>query len=77
MLLYALCISFPVRYTDNFRFDGRRCIGDLMAHTMVWKLVYSKFDKLGSIPMLNKVSEESKQYLILNEPQEVVFARVL
>ena len=27
MLLYALFISFPVRHTANFRFDGRHCIG--------------------------------------------------
>ena len=35
ILLYALLISFPVRHTDNFRFDWRHCIGDLMAHTNV------------------------------------------
>ena len=35
MLLYALFISFPVKHTDNFRFDGRHCIGDLMANAMV------------------------------------------
>ena len=31
-------ISFPVRHTDNFRFDGRHCICDLMAHAMLRKL---------------------------------------
>ena len=35
MFLYALFISFPVRHKDNFRFDGRQCIGDLMAHAMI------------------------------------------
>ena len=38
MLLYALFISFPVRHTDNFRFDGRHCNGDLMARAMIRKL---------------------------------------
>ena len=51
MLLYVLFISFPVRHTDNFRFDGRHCIGDLMAFTMVWKFLYSKCDRLGFIHM--------------------------
>ena len=45
MLLYALFLSFPVRHTDNFRFDGRHCIGDLMAHAMIRKLLYSQFDR--------------------------------
>ena len=47
MLLYALFISFPVRHTDNFdgRFDGRHCIGDQMAHDMIWKLLYSECDR--------------------------------
>ena len=35
MSLYALFISFPVRHTVNFRFDGRHCIGDLIAHTII------------------------------------------
>ena len=30
-----------------------------MAHTMVWKLLYSEYDRYGSIHMLTKVSEES------------------
>ena len=37
MLLYALLITFHVRHTDNFRFVRHHCIGDLMAHTMIWK----------------------------------------
>ena len=45
MLLYALIISFPVRHTANFRFDGRHCIGDIMANAMVRKLLYSEFDR--------------------------------
>ena len=45
MLLYALCISFPVRHTNNFLFDGRHCIGDLKAHAMIRKLLYSEFDR--------------------------------
>ena len=45
MLLYALFISFPVRHTDNVRFDGRHCIGDLMARAMIRKLLYSEFDR--------------------------------
>ena len=45
MLLYALFISFPVRHTVNFRFDGRHCIGDLMANVMVGKLLFSEFDR--------------------------------
>ena len=51
MFLYALFISFPVRHTANFRFDGRHCIGDLMANAMVRKLLYSEFDREGSIGM--------------------------
>ena len=31
--------------TDNFRFDGRHCIGDPMAHVMIRKLLYSEFDR--------------------------------
>ena len=45
MLLYALFISFPIRHTANFRFDGRHCIGDLMASAMIRKLLYSEFDR--------------------------------
>ena len=45
MLLYALFISFPVRHTANFKFDGRHCIGDLMANAIVTKLSYSEFDR--------------------------------
>ena len=45
MSLYALFIQFPVRHTVNFRFDVRYCIGDLMAHTMIRKLLYSEFEK--------------------------------
>ena len=45
MLLYALFISFPVRHTANFRFDGCHCIGDLVANAMVRKLLYSAFDR--------------------------------
>ena len=45
MLLYVLFISFPVRHTANFRFDGRHCIGDLMANGMVRKFLYSEFDR--------------------------------
>ena len=45
MLLYVLFISFPVRHTGNFRFDGRHWVGDLMALTMVWKLLYSECDR--------------------------------
>ena len=45
MLLYALIISFPVRYTANFRFDGRHCIGDIMANAMVRKPLYSEYDR--------------------------------
>ena len=45
MLLYALLISFPVRHTANFRFDGRYCIGDLMTNAVVRKLLYSQFDR--------------------------------
>ena len=51
MLLTALFISLSVRHTANFRFDGRHCIGDLMADamvmadTMVRKLLYSEFDR--------------------------------
>ena len=45
MLLSALFISFPVRHTANFWFDGRDCIGDLMANAMVRKLMYSEFDR--------------------------------
>ena len=51
MLLYALFISFPVRHTDNFQFDGRHCIGDLMACSMIRKLLHSEFDRYGSIHM--------------------------
>ena len=51
MLLYAFFISFPVRHTANFRFDGRHCIGDLMANAMVRKLLYSEFERYGSIDM--------------------------
>ena len=51
MLQYALFMSFPVRHTANFRFDGRHCIGDLMAHVMVWKIVYNEKDREGSIHM--------------------------
>ena len=51
MLLYALFISFPVRHTVNFRSDGRHCIGDVMAHTIIRKVLYSKFDRKGSIQM--------------------------
>ena len=47
MLLTALFISFPVSYTANFRFDGRHCIGDLMANTMVRKLLYSEGSLFG------------------------------
>ena len=28
-------MSFPVRHTDNFGFDGRHCICNLLAHTTV------------------------------------------
>ena len=49
MSQYALFISFPVRHTVNFQFDGRHCIGDLMAHTIIRKLLYSEFDRKGSI----------------------------
>ena len=45
MLLYALFISFPARHTDNFRFEGHHCIGDLKSHAMIWKLLYSEFDR--------------------------------
>ena len=34
-----------VRHTDNFRFDERHCIGDLMARAMIRKLLYSEFDR--------------------------------
>ena len=34
-----------LRHTANFRFNGRHYIGDLMAHTMVWKLLYSEYDR--------------------------------
>ena len=51
MLLYAMFISFPVRHTDNFRFDGRHCFGDLMAHAMIGKILYSEFDREGCIHM--------------------------
>ena len=40
MLLYALFISFPVRHTNNFRFDGHHCIGDVMTRAMIRKLLY-------------------------------------
>ena len=63
MSLYALIISFPVRHTVYFLFDGRHSIGDLMAHAMIRKLLYSVFDRKGSIQMLTKVSEESIQFL--------------
>ena len=45
MLLYALFILFPVRLADNFRFDGRYCIGDLMTHAMIRNFLYSEFDR--------------------------------
>ena len=45
MLLNALFISFHVRHTANFRFDGRHCIGDLKANGMVRKVLYSEFDR--------------------------------
>ena len=43
--MYALFISFPVRHKSNFRFDGRHCIGDLMANAMVRNILYSEFDR--------------------------------
>ena len=50
MLQHALFISFPVRHTDNFRFDGRHCIGVLIIkHIMIRKLLYSEFDRKVSI----------------------------
>ena len=45
MLLYALFILFPVIHMANFRFDGRHCIGDLMANAMVREFLYSEFDR--------------------------------
>ena len=45
VILYALFISFPVRHTNNFRFYGRHCFGDLMTHAMIRKLLYSEFDR--------------------------------
>ena len=46
LIYYTHCLfHFPVRHTANFRFDGRHCIGDLMVHTMVWKLLYSEYDR--------------------------------
>ena len=45
MLQYALFISFPVKHTAKFRFDGRHGIGDLMANAMVRTLLYSEFDR--------------------------------
>ena len=42
MLLYALFISFPVRHTNNFRFDLRHCIGDLMTHAMIRNFLHSE-----------------------------------
>ena len=51
MSLYAVFISFPVRHTVNFLFDGRHCIGDLKAHPIIRKLLYSDFDRKGSIQM--------------------------
>ena len=40
-----LFILFPVRHTENFRFDGRHFIDDLLALTMVWKFLYSECDR--------------------------------
>ena len=51
MSLYDLCISFPVRHTNYFLLDGRHCIGDLMAHAIIRKLLYSEFKRNGSIQM--------------------------
>ena len=62
MLLHALFISFPVRHTANFRFDGRHCIGDLVENAMVRKLLYSEFDRKGSIGMQTKILEENTQF---------------
>ena len=41
----------PVRHTVYFLFDGRHCIGDLMAHAIIRKLLYSEFDRKGSNQM--------------------------
>ena len=76
MLLYALLISFPVKHTDHFRFDGRICIGDLMAHTMVWK-----FCAVNVIVKVLSTGEPNFQKKATNfsyktEQQELVFARV-
>ena len=54
MSLYALFISFPVRHTVNFRFDGRHCIGDLMAHTIIRKLLYNEFEQKRFLPNVNQ-----------------------
>ena len=47
-VIIRLFISFPVKHTANFRFDGRHCICDLMANAMVRKLLYSEFDSFYS-----------------------------
>ena len=49
MALYAFFISFPVKHTVYVLFDGRHCIGDLMAHAIIRKLFYSEFDRQCSI----------------------------
>ena len=59
MSLYALFISFPVRHTVNFRFDGRHCIGDLMAHIIIRKFLYSEFDRKGSIQSKPKFQKKA------------------
>ena len=51
IIIYPLFISFPVRHTNYFRFHWRNCIGDLMANTMVWKILDSLCERLGSINM--------------------------
>ena len=64
MLLYVLFISFPVRHTDNFRFDGRHSIGDLMALTMVWNCVCTQWMwQIRFYPHVNKSRLRRKQQL--------------
>ena len=62
MLIYALFISFHVRHTDNIRFDGRHCIGDLIAHAMIGKLLYSKFDRSSSSSSANNVQGSNLEH---------------
>ena len=72
MLINALFISFPVRHTANFRFDGRHNISYLMAHAMI-----RRFWQIRFYPRVNQSYRRKKPISPINEPQKLVFARVI